>query len=443
MTTPPPSSSRLKIFLVPLIFALLPGCAELQSYFGFNQPPLRLEVEPIATVEIHGFYLTGEDSVVGRLATVPVREGDTLLDLARHYGLGYQQITEANPDIDPWIPYPGQRVVLPLQFILPDAPRNGVVINLASMRLFYYAGDKRSPKLSTWPIGIGREGRSTPMGAMAVDRKKEHPAWYVPESIRRTHAEDGDPLPAVVPPGPDNPLGDYALYLSRPSYLIHGTNKPFSIGLRASNGCIRLYPEDISKAFQEIPVKTPVMVVNQPYLLGWLNHTLYLEVHKPFEEIDVRQAKANLTAKLKQIGKKDPHKLDWAKIEETLKQARGVPVPVFAGTASLKEQVADAAELQHPERLNGQPTEADLPRSGWLLRAAETTDPYWVRRLAAQLNHLGPRIPARMVTHNRRYRLVAGPFLEEKEASKAQAVIAESFNTQTERVKQARRVGWK
>ena len=431
-----------RILPLLLICGLLTGCAELQSFLGFNQPPLRLEVEPQETVQTHGFYLSGEDSVVGRLATVPIGEDDTLLDLARHFGLGYQQIAEANPDIDPWIPYPGQRIVLPLQFILPDAPRTGVVINLASMRLFYFTGDKRHPSVSTWPIGIGREGRSTPMGAMAVVRKTEHPTWYVPDSIRRTHAEQGDPLPAVVPPGPDNPLGDYALYLSRPSYLIHGTNKPFSIGLRASNGCVRLYPEDIARAFKEISVKTPVVVVNQPYLLGWLDHTLYLEAHQPFEEIDVKQAKANLAAKLRQIGKKDPHKLDWPRIEETLKQARGIPVPIFEGTESLKDLLAAAAELQHPDHLNGQPTDAGLPQTGWLLRTAETHDEYWVRRLAAQLNHLGPRIPAHMVTHNRRHRLVAGPFVAEKDALKAQAIISEDFRTQTELAKAVRRVGW-
>ena len=403
-----------------------------------------LEAEPARpAVQAHGFYLNGEDSVVGQLASVPVQEGDTLPDIARHFGLGYQHIVEANPDIDPWIPHAGERVALPLQFILPEAPRTGAVVNLAAMRLFYFGGGT-PPAVSTWPIGIGREGRATPLGAMSVARKAEHPAWYVPESIRKSHAQQGDPLPAVVPPGPDNPLGDYALYLSRPSYLIHGTDKPFSIGLRASNGCVRLYPEDIARAFREIPLKTPVVVVNQPYLLGWLGGVLYLEAHAPFEEIDVKQAQANLQAKLRQIAAKRKIQLDWPKIAETLKQARGIPLPVLAQTAGLRERLAEAVPLRRPERLVGQPDNANLPAAGWLLRTAETDDEYWVRRLAAQLNHLGPRIPARLASHNRRHRLLAGPFAEEQAARKAQRIIAEDFRTPTELLRPpGKRAGWK
>lgn len=439
-------SPRQRIILpLLLLYSLLSGCSSLKPLFGFDTPPpppltIEPEKEPVSS---HGFYLDGKDSVVGHLARVPVGLGDSLLDLARHFGLGYQHIVEANPDVDPWIPPVGEQVVLPLQFILPDAPRAGVVVNLAAMRLFYFHSDSWKPSVSTWPIGIGREGRSTPLGIMAVARKTEHPTWYVPESIRRTHEQQGDPLPAVVQPGPDNPLGDYALYLSKPSYLIHGTNKPFSIGLRASNGCVRLYPEDIERAFQEIPVKTPVVVVNQPYLLGWLDGVLYLEVHQPFEEIDVKQAKNNLMAKLRKISKKEARPLDWSKIEETLKQARGIPVPIFEGTKSLPEHLAGATQLEHPGQLAWQPDNEDVPRTGWMLRTAETDDAYSVRRLAAQLNHLGPRIPARMTTHNRRHRLVAGPFAEEKAARKAQRILSEDFRTKAELYKPAKRAGWK
>jgi L,D-transpeptidase ErfK/SrfK len=439
----PHRNGRLSVLLL-LAGGLLSGCAEWMTYFGFGQPPMVFEVDPKReTVQSHGFFLNGEDSVIGRLGQVPIKEGDTLLDIARHYGLGYLHIADANPDMDVWIPHGGESAVLPLQFILPEAPRTGVVVNLAAMRLFYFSGTKANAKLSTWPIGIGREGRSTPLGIMTVDRKTEHPTWHVPESIRKRHEEEGDPLPAVVLPGPDNPLGDFALYLSRPSYLIHGTNKPFSIGLRASNGCVRLYPEDIAKAFQEIPVKTPLVVVNQPYLLGWLGGMLYLEAHKPFEEIDVKQAKANLTAKLKLIEKKQQRKLDWPKIEETLKQARGIPVPIFEYSESLAQRLAGAARLERPALLNGQPSNANLPATGWLLRTAETDDDFWARRLAAQLNHLGPRIPARMVGQNRRYRLLAGPFADETAARKAQIVMSEDFNAKTELVKPSKHAGWK
>jgi len=426
--------------LLLLIGGTLSGCAHWVPPVGFPfdsyEPDETVETvePPKASVQSHGFYLKGEDSVVGRLAAVPVQEGDTLLDIARHFGLGYQGIVDANPNLDAWIPSEGEPALLPLQFILPDAPRKGIVINLAAMRLFYYSEGKK-PALATWPIGIGREGRATPLGIMTIERKTEHPTWHVPESIRRTHAQQGDPLPPVVPPGPDNPLGDFALYLSKPSYLIHGTNKPFSIGLRASNGCIRLYPEDIERAFKQIPAKTPVVVVNQPYLLGWLGSSLYLEAHRPFEEIDPQQAKDNLWAKLRQIEKKQPHKLDWSKIEETLKQARGIPVPIFLGTESLKRRLADAASVDRPERLFGQPQPAPPPQGGWQVRTSETEDGFKAKRLAAQLNHLGPRVPALAVARNRRFRVVAGPFPDEATAGKVQGFLSEDFGTASEVVK--------
>ena len=422
---------RSKIFLLIILSGLLPGCAFFNRDMAPEAPPPQASQD---TIEAHRFALGGQDSVIGHLASVPVQDGDTLLDIARHFGLGYQHIVEANPSLDPWVPQPGSRALLPLQFILPDAPRKGVVINLASMRLYYFA-DGKSPELSTWPIGIGREGRSTPVGIMAVDHKRERPTWYVPESIRRSHGQQGDPLPAVVPPGPDNPLGDYAFYLSKPSYLIHGTDKPFSIGLRASNGCIRLYPEDIASAFREIPPKTPVRVVNQPYLLGWLDGGLYLEAHKPFDELNGPQEKKRLLAELRLMAKKQSLKLDWPKIEETLAQALGIPMPVFEQAESLGERLAAATPLERPARLAGQPGAVEPAANGWLLQTAETDDEYKARRLAAQLNHIGPRIPALAVAKGLRYQVIAGPFAQEKAARKAQLILDVDFATKAELVK--------
>jgi len=431
--------------LVLLTGGLLTGCAQWVPPVPFpmdlpepEQTESTQAVEtpkPAAqTVATHGFNLSSEDSVAGRLAKVKVHEGDTLLDIARHFGVGYQHIVDANPGLDIWIPQAGEQALLPLQFILPDAPRKGIVINLAAMRLFYFAEGK-TPALYTWPIGIGREGRNTPTGAMSIVRKTKNPTWYVPASIRRTHAEQGDPLPSVVPPGPDNPLGQFAFYLSKPSYLVHGTNKPFSIGLRASNGCIRLYPEDIERAYKEIPVNTPVVVVNQPYLLGWLGGSLYLEAHRPFEEIDTRQAQEGLREKLQQIAKKQTRKLDWPKIEETLRQARGIPVPVFEKTETLKQRIASAPSLGRPDLLSGQPAKAEMPKGGWQVRTAEVEDSLKPRRLAAQLNHLGPRIPALAVSRNRRYHVIAGPFPDEESARKVQRFLSEDFETHSEVVK--------
>jgi len=423
-----------RILFLILLSGLLPGCALFNRGLERENPPRQTAGE---AVETHRFHLDGQDSVIGGLASVPVQDGDTLLDIARHFGLGYQHIVEANPGLDAWVPQPGARAILPLQFILPDAPRKGVVINLAAMRLYYFA-DEKPATLSTWPIGVGREGRSTPVGAMAVESKREHPTWYVPESIRRAHARQGDPLPAVVPPGPDNPLGEYALYLSKPSYLIHGTNKPFSIGLRASNGCIRLYPEDIALAFREIPPKTPVRVVNQPYLVGWLDGGLYLEAHRPFDELDGALEKKNLLAELRRIGKKQARKLDWPKVEETLKQALGIPTPIFEQSESLGGRLAAATPLERPARLAGWPDTAEPATGDWLLWTAETDDEHGARRLAAQLNHIVPKIPSKVVAKGRRYRLIAGPFAQEKSARKAKLILDVDFETKSELVKPAK-----
>jgi L,D-transpeptidase ErfK/SrfK len=418
MTFPPalkgiPPRSRGTLMLV-FLCSFLPACA-----YRSGVKEVALPIPLPDRIETHEFSVNKEDSVVGRLATVPVKDGDALPDIARHFGLGFEEISAANPELEPWTPQPQARATLPLQFILPDAPRKGIVINLAAMRLFYFPGGK-SQSVITYPAGIGKEGRSTPTGQMVVERKAAHPTWYVPESIRRDHQLKGDPLPASVSPGPDNPLGDYAMYLSRPSYLIHGTNKPYSIGFRASNGCIRLYPENIDKLFGKVPEKTPVKIVNQPYLLGWLDGTLYLQAYAPHEELDGKRTNKNLITKLKQIEKKHGRKLDWPKIEETLAQARGIPVPIFEHTDTLNGVLAKAVALQRPSRLYGQPEPPRLTEGSWYIKAAETEDEVAARRMAAMLNHQGPQIPAQAVAQDGRYQVLAGPFKDAK-STKAMA----------------------
>ena len=405
----------LHYFGLLVFISVLNGC----SYFELARQPLPVEVkpEPITQVESHEFPLQANDSVVGQLASVPVQEGDTFSDIARHYGLGYQHLTEANPGTEPWTPPADYRALLPLQFILPDAPRKGVVINVGAMRLFYYSNDK----VITYPVGTGKEGRATPLGQMKVERKTAHPVWYVPESIRNDHAKKGDPLPASVPPGPDNPLGDFAFYLSEPSYLIHGTNKPYSIGFRASNGCIRLYPENIQLLFDQVPEKTPVKIVNQPYLLGTLNGEPYLEAHDPYEEVNDKQAKKAMLTKLKQWEKKQKQRLDWPKIEETLQQARGIPIPILENTPVVHQIVASAIDLEHPRRLYAQPdTEVMIKQSLWYIRVLDTVSEVSARRTAAFLNHQGPRIPALALSKNGRFQVIAGPYKDAKAAKTAQ-----------------------
>jgi L,D-transpeptidase ErfK/SrfK len=406
-------ASRARFTWLILAVALLPGCAWFQPAERFR---VTLPTVP-QDIEHHRFPLGKDDNLVGELATVEVREGDSLADIARHYGLGHEQIGAANPGLDTWAPEAGRRALLPLRFVPPDGPRRGILVNLAAMRLFAFPG-KGGGEVVTYPVGIGREGRSTPTGDMYVDRKTERPTWCVPASIRRDHARKGDPLPAAVSPGPDNPLGEYAMYLSRPSYLIHGTNKPYAIGFRASNGCLRLYPEDIEPLFQATPVKTPVRIVNQPYLLGWQDGQLYLEAHDPHEELSEKALKKNLYAKLKDIEKKG-QALDWNKIEATLAETRGIPVPVLMNSPTVAQLTNAAVALATPDELYGQPPAPPLAAAGedWFVKALETGDELIARRTAAVLNHMGPQIPARaMSLSGGRYRVMAGPFKDSKAA---------------------------
>jgi len=230
--------------------------------------------------------LASEQSVIGEPQVVFTREQDTFSDLAREYGLGYDELIAANPDIDPWLPGDGTPVLLPTQYVLPDVPREGVVLNIASKRLFYFPAPKEGEpqKVMTYPIGIGRVGWETPLGSTRVIAKARDPHWYVPLSVRKEHAEMGDPLPSVVPPGPDNPLGAHVLKLDMPGYLIHGTNQPFGVGMRVSHGCVRLYPENIELLYSFVEIGEPVTIINEPYLLGSVDGDLYFEGHAPLEE---------------------------------------------------------------------------------------------------------------------------------------------------------------
>jgi L,D-transpeptidase ErfK/SrfK len=347
-------------------------------------------------------------------------KGDTLPDIARHFGLGINAISATNPGVDVWVPEAGGRIMLPLSFILPDAPRKGIVINLAAMRLFQFKGDSTSLVVSTYPVGVGSAERSTPIGQMYVERKVIRPTWHVPASILKDHRKKGDPLPAKVLPGPQNPLGEYALYLNKSSYLIHGTNKPSSIGLRATNGCIRLYPEDVKKLYESTPVKTPVCIVNQPYLVGQRNGVVYMEVHAPLADLDAVELKKIYT-KLQNIEKKSARALDWRKVEEALAEARGIPVPIFEIRQGSGRGAAKTIEVKHPVELYGRPQIPEMKMEAWYVLAADVRDEIDAVRLAAMINHQGPQIPARVLSRGDSYRVIAGPFndnIEAKDAAK-------------------------
>src|SRR5512143_3935841 len=237
-------------------------------------------------VAMHEFTIDPMDDVVGTVQVIRARDEDTLSDIARRFNVGYEELVSANPGVDPWLPKAGTEVVIPTEFVLPDAKREGIVINLAAMRLFYFPKTKpgEPQQVITHPIGIGRVGWRTPEGATRIVSKTEAPAWTPTPAIRKEHAADGDPLPKVVPAGPDNPLGTHVLRLGWPEYAIHGTDKPPSIGLRGTHGCLRMYPEDIVGVYEAVPVGTPVTVVNQPFLAGWRGDTLVMQTYPVLED---------------------------------------------------------------------------------------------------------------------------------------------------------------
>lgn len=228
--------------------------------------------------------------ILGQIQTVTASRSETLLDVARRYDIGQDEMMLANPNVNRWLPEEGAKVILPLRFIIPQAERTGLVINLPEMRLYYFPkpikGQK--PEIITHPVSIGRMDWNTPLGKTTIVRKQKDPTWTPPQSLRKEAIEEGrPPLLDVVPAGPDNPLGKYALYLGLPGYLIHSTNKPLGVGMRVTHGCMRLYPEDIEELFNLIPTGTPVQIVNQPIKLGWQGDLLYIELHPPLEEENI------------------------------------------------------------------------------------------------------------------------------------------------------------
>ena len=406
---------RLIVLCIFIFMVSLNGCA-VRKTVQVEAPPIPRP--PEEKIERNDFSGAKDDDVIGRLAVVRLEKGDTLPDIARHFGLGITEISAANPGVDVWVPEAGVNIVLPLSFILPDILREGIVINLAAMRLFQFKGDGKSLAVSTYPVGIGFAERPTPMGQMYVERKKIRPTWYVPASILKDHRKKGDPLPASVPPGPQNPLGEYALYLNKPSYLIHGTNKPASIGLRATNGCIRLYPEDVKKLYEDTPVNTPVCIVNQPYLIGQRNGVVYMEVHAPLEDLGPVELE-NIYAKLRNIEKKSARTLDWRKVGQVLAEARGIPVPIFEIHQGNVNGAAKIIEVKHPGALYGRPRIPEHKVEAWYVLAAVERNEIDAARIAAMINHQGPPIPARVLTKSDSYRVIAGPFNDKGEAKNA------------------------
>ena len=284
-----------------------------------------LLASPVAGAE---FRFLDKDGVVGRLRTLVTHSEDTLLDIARKHDLGYSEIAAANPDVDPWVPGEGTQIVLPTEFVLPPGPRSGLVVNLVQLRLFYFPPRTpgEPPRVITHPIGIGVDVAPTPVAATRVVRKAVDPTWYPPESIRKRRAEEGEILPDAVAPGPDNPLGRYALYLGLSGYLIHGTDRPWGIGMRVSSGCIRLYPEDIERLYQRVPIGTPVRIVREPYVVGLRRGVPVLQAFSPLEDGANEESYTPLMQAL--IARFPRGTVDPAKALQVAKEKRGVPTPI-------------------------------------------------------------------------------------------------------------------
>lgn len=268
------------------------------------------------------YHYSADGTVIGAVETYKVKQGESLIEIARDFGLGFNEIADANPDLDPFVPGTDALVMVPKSWILPDSnsPR-GIVINISEMRLYYFFEEKGSRLVRTFPIGVGSEGADTPLGEFKVVAKIVKPSWYVPASIRKERPE----LPKVVPPGPENPLGSHALRLSLGDILIHGTHRPFGVGRRVSHGCIRLYPEDIRKLYDLAPKGTRVMIVRQPVKAGVKDERVYIEVHrneyqKNFNYFD------EAVRLLRKKGLLDD--IDSEKLYEAVEKKSGVPVDI-------------------------------------------------------------------------------------------------------------------
>ena len=270
-------------------------------------------------------------AMIGSQGSYVVREDDTLLDIAVAQDLGYIELLLANPGVDPWVPKLGQLLVLPQSHLLPDAPRKGIVVNLAELRLYYFPeGD--DARVLSYPIGIGRAHYETPTGRTVITKKRMNPSWIPPKSVRNENPE----LPEIVPPGPENPLGDHALNLGWRQYAIHGTNRIYGVGRRVSHGCIRLYPKDIADLFERVEVGTEVTVVDQVVKIGWVGDALFLEVYPTTLQTDALIETGRLTpyappdvaATVLRFAGDKRDLLDWTVIRQVAQERRGIPVRI-------------------------------------------------------------------------------------------------------------------
>ncbi|HYD18376.1 MAG TPA: L,D-transpeptidase family protein [Patescibacteria group bacterium] len=299
-------------------------------------------------------YPPGARTGTGQMKTYSIGEEDTFLDIARNFGLGYVELRAANPEIDPWSPLPGEKLVIPGFKLLPRAPQNGIVVNVGEMRMYFFRGAGLPPL--SFPLGIGREGLETPVGSTTVTGKLAAPSWRPTARMRKEHAW----MPAVVPPGAANPLGTHALYLGFPEVRIHGSNKPWGIGRRVSSGCLRMYPEDIVNVFNMTPVGTRVTVVNQPIKFAWVGDNMYLEANPSMTqsgqiEIDgthsIKPMGDGLKEQIRAAAGEYEHRIDWSAVNSAIRERRGYPVLIATnGKARAPEVKNEKGKKAEPAK---------------------------------------------------------------------------------------------
>jgi L,D-transpeptidase ErfK/SrfK len=346
---------RGSLVLLSLLLAACQGLGVREPEKPVEQPmPEPVVQAPLAT---HQFEFDPEfDDVVGQLQITKSSAEDTFSDIARRFNVGYEELVRANPGIDPWLPGEGREIVVPTQFVLPDAPREGLVINLAAMRVYYFPKRKDGELQSviTHPIGIGKVGWSTPEGTTKVTGKTKNPTWFPPASVRKEHKEAGDPLPSKVPPGPENPLGTHMMTLGWPSYLIHGTNKPYGVGMRSSHGCMRFYPEDIAELYDDIPVGARVTVVNQPFVFGWHKDAMFVQAFPILEDDERDHPKASdallnaaISNDMWQKVKQHNVSVDLELVNATVAKPRGIAMPVSKKQLTLDKHIYMARHVEN------------------------------------------------------------------------------------------------
>jgi len=353
--------------LAALSLTLVSGIAAVPAHAEILKPPPKLHKEaavaakPEKPAAPQSFAKVYARDYVGEMQSYVAKYEDTMVQIAREYNVGFVELRSANPFLDPWIPGEGKKLIIPTMHLLPRAPREGVVMNLAEMRMYVYMKPGLPPK--TYPIGIGREGLSTPSGTTSIVRKKDGPTWRPTARMRKEHPE----LPVEVGPGPDNPMGTHALYLGWPEYAIHGTDKPYSIGRRASSGCIRMYPENIAQVFDMVPVGAAVTVVNQAVKVGWIGNKLYLEAHPTMDQANKMEIDGGLPGYVfpeEDLGLivasagEYARNLDWPLIRQIIRERRGYPVEIFRKESS--SPVA-ATESEVKPVVAAEAPQADLP----------------------------------------------------------------------------------